>query len=333
MDLTERDQRELQHFRLLGRAGVGFGIVLFLLGLWQNRSLPFELGIALMGGGIALFVFSNLKIFQNKLLEIHPRRFFLETWIEIDREAQREPLPFYDFRPLWSLIVGAVCLSVMEYFGHTVHFVELANAYAPQLKKSPFFELMGFAWWSLFRVFGYFVIPLLVVVFIFREPIREYGLETDGWLEHAWIYATSFIIVLVCVILVARHHPHFQVYYPFYKLCGRSWLDLMAWELMYAAQFFSLEFFFRGFWLKAMKATMGSQAIFAMVVPYCMIHFGKPFLETLAAIIAGIVLGTLAMKTRSIWSGFLIHVSVALSMDLAALWVNDSIPEQFWPVL
>jgi arylsulfatase A-like enzyme len=53
-----------------------------------------------------------------------------------------------------------------------------------------------------------------------------------------------------------------------------------------------------------------------MVVPYCMIHFGKPFLETMAAIVAVVVLGTLSMKTRSIWSGFLIHVSVAVSMDI-----------------
>ena len=36
-------------------------------------------------------------------------------------------------------------------------------------------------------------------------------------------------------------------------------------------------------------------------------------------IIPVVVLGTLALKTRSIWCGFLIHVSVALSMDLAAI--------------
>ena len=60
-------------------------------------------------------------------------------------------------------------------------------------------------------------------------------------------------------------------------------------------------------------------AIFVMVVPYNMIHYGKPFLEANAAIVAGVILGTLALKTRSIWCGFLIHVSVAISMDLAAL--------------
>jgi membrane protease YdiL (CAAX protease family) len=76
---------------------------------------------------------------------------------------------------------------------------------------------------------------------------------------------------------------------------------------------------------------MGSHAIFAMVVPYCMIHYGKPFPETMGAIVAGIVLGTLAMKTRSIWSGFLIHVSVAISMDVAALMQTEGMPTTWYP--
>jgi membrane protease YdiL (CAAX protease family) len=62
-----------------------------------------------------------------------------------------------------------------------------------------------------------------------------------------------------------------------------------------------------------------------------MIHFGKPWMEVLAAVVAGIVLGTLAMKTRSIWNGFFIHVSVALSMDLAALLQTGPLPGSWWP--
>jgi membrane protease YdiL (CAAX protease family) len=56
-----------------------------------------------------------------------------------------------------------------------------------------------------------------------------------------------------------------------------------------------------------------------MIVPYCMIHFQKPMAETFGAIIAGLVLGTLAMRTRSIWGGVAIHAAVALTMDVLAL--------------
>ena len=60
-------------------------------------------------------------------------------------------------------------------------------------------------------------------------------------------------------------------------------------------------------------------AIFVMMVPYCMLHFGKPMPETFGAIIAGIVLGFACLKTGSIWLGAAIHIAVAWSMDTLVL--------------
>jgi len=59
-----------------------------------------------------------------------------------------------------------------------------------------------------------------------------------------------------------------------------------------------------------------------MTIPYCMIHFGKPLPETLAAIIAGVVLGVLSLKINIIWLGVAIHFSVAITMDFCFLWQN-----------
>jgi membrane protease YdiL (CAAX protease family) len=50
-----------------------------------------------------------------------------------------------------------------------------------------------------------------------------------------------------------------------------------------------------------------------------MIHFRKPLFETIGAVIAGSALGVLSLRTRSILGGFLIHVAVAISMDVAAI--------------
>ncbi|MEY2933072.1 MAG: hypothetical protein RL033_3821, partial [Pseudomonadota bacterium] len=91
------------------------------------------------------------------------------------------------------------------------------------------------------------------------------------------------------------------------------------------------EFFFRGFLLEAFRKTMGSTAIFAMAVPYCMIHYGKPYLEAHGAIVAGVVLGSLALRTRSIYGGFLLHISVAAGMDLLSLYKRGALPHNFWP--
>ncbi len=278
-------------------------------------------------------------------------RFLWETWVELDREAARtrearvaEGRTGYDWRPIVVFCVGAVCLALMEYFGHgptlrniTDHFdppfqLTASESFFSIVRQSPFHRLTEFVWWSGWRVLGFFVIPAVVVKLVLRERLTDYGLSTDGFVKHAWIYLLFFCVVLVAVVTVS-FEASFQTYYPFYADASRSWYDFWAWELLYAAQFFSLEFFFRGFWLKAAKNAMGSHAIYAMVVPYCMIHFGKPFPETIAAILAGVVLGTLALRTRSIWSGFLIHVSVALSMDIAALLQTTGLPDRWWPAL
>ncbi len=328
--------RDVAQFRNTAVGVLLVSAALVVYGIAQTVQGAFEIGLGVGCFATLFLLATQLPATHARLSYLHPRSFFLATWRELDGEAERERATrredgSYDHHPLIALVVGAVCLAVMEYFGHTVHFNQLADDWDPTLRQSPYFELMGFAWWSAFRVLGYFLIPAAVVVFVFKERVRDHGLETKGFMEHAWIYAISYAVVLLCVVLVARNDPHFQTYYPFYGHASRSWADFWMWEVLYAAQFFSLEFFFRGFWLRSMKPSLGSYAIFAMVVPYCMIHFGKPFLETMAAILAGVVLGTLSMKTRSIWSGFLIHVSVAISMDMAALLATRGLPETLWP--
>ena len=50
-----------------------------------------------------------------------------------------------------------------------------------------------------------------------------------------------------------------------------------------------------------------------------MIHFTKPPAEALAAIVGGIVMGALAYRTKSVWWGIALHVSVAALMDFLSL--------------
>jgi membrane protease YdiL (CAAX protease family) len=266
-----------------------------------------------------------------------------ETWREIDREwldRPREPetdeadrgdrkrrrhqaaaAPAWNapdnLKPLIVLVVVAVSLTVQEYFGQENYF---AKHWPPPttLDGGEFWQLESFAWWSGWRVFGYIVIPILAIWAMPGERVRDYFISFKGFTKHIWVYVILFLLIAPAVY-VASTTESFRHTYPFYKLAERSAFDLWAWEAMYAAQFVALEFFFRGFMLKALAPRFGSGAIFVMIVPYCMIHYGKPLPETLGAIGAGLILGTLAMKTKSIWGGVLIHISVAISMDVLAL--------------
>lgn len=68
-----------------------------------------------------------------------------------------------------------------------------------------------------------------------------------------------------------------------------------------------------------------------MIVPYMMIHLTKPWLEATGAIFFGLFLGMLAFQSRSIWGGVLVHISIALSMDIAALLQTKGLPQQWMP--
>jgi hypothetical protein len=46
--------------------------------------------------------------------------------------------------------------------------------------------------------------------------------------------------------------------------------------------------------------------------------------------VAGIALGSLSMKTKSIYQGFLVHVTVAGMMDWLALSHRNQLPHTFW---
>ncbi len=261
-------------------------------------------------------------------------RFFHKTWRELDADAttarvEAQAKGEWDARPAVMFATVIASLTLQQYFGGREVYLSYVKPWLLGIDEAGYLkygELCNYAWWSFTRVFGYTVFPFAVWKACFRkDSLLDLGLRTKGLLGHAWIYGLCLAVVVPLVVLVS-FTPDFASYYPFYKKASRSWVDLMVWEAFYLAQFFGLEIFFRGFMLTTLRKSLGSSAIFAMCVPYAMIHFGKPYLETAGAFIAGIALGTVAMRTRSIYSGFLVHITVAILMDALALWHRGGLP-------
>jgi len=269
-------------------------------------------------------------------------RLFRSTWAELDLAAREEQAraPGPDYQAPVALVLLAVTLTLHDYHGGRSFFDEvlrepltrLEAAGHAYLQLAKFSSLYGFGWWALTRVLGYVALPIFVWKVLFRRTkILDFGLRPAGFTSHLGIYALCLGAVLLAMGVVARQ-PDFLAYYPFYKAASRSWFDFLVWEAMYFVQFFALEFYFRGFLLGVLKKRAGSMAIFAVAVPYCMIHFGKPYLEAHGAIVAGVVLGSLAARTSSIYAGFLVHITVAGLMDFLALLEVHGLPQRFWPL-
>ncbi len=296
-------------------------------------------------GGLAAFIESHksqLSVPALAAILVVVWLFFRNTWRELDEDALRLRSEIHakgrmDHRPLVALVLVALILTLQEYYGSRGYF---ATAFTPELRKleathpwmqyAKYTELYDYAWWAATRIGGY-TFPFVVwKLFFRRDSLLDLGLRTRGFFDHAWIYGLFLAAVLPAMLVVSRN-PDFGSYYPFYKVSSRSWFDFLTWEVMYFGQFFALEMFFRGFFLGALRRSFGSGAIFVMAVPYCMIHFGKPYLEVVGAIVAGIALGSLSMRTKSIYQGFLVHVTVAALMDWLALRHRKATPLHLWP--
>jgi hypothetical protein len=268
--------------------------------------------------------------------------FFRKTWKALDLEARAYQATLgdrRDLRPAVCLAVTAASLTLQEYYGGRGFYQSALRQSLARLSAGPYpwlrFELLdslyAYGWWVAARVIGYVVLPLLVWRICFpKDRVCDLGLRFGGFFKHLWIYGLCLAFVIPALVVVAKQSD-FGTYYPFYKQSSRSWFDLLAWEGMYALQFLSLEFFFRGWMVQSLRPSLGSAAVFIMAVPYCMIHYGKPYLEAHGAVIAGVVLGSLSAQTRSIYAGFLVHVTVALGMDLLALSQRGALPTVAWP--
>lgn len=151
-----------------------------------------------------------------------------------------------------------------------------------------------------------------------KKPLQDFGLTLKGFRKHLPLYVFLYLGVLPLVWFASRQ-PEFLHTYPFCGDARNGLTDLLVWELYYGLQFFALEFFFRGFILFGLNEKYGASAIVIMTVPYCMLHFQKPMLESLGAIFAGLILGVVALRTRSIMGGVMIHWAVAISMDVFAI--------------
>lgn len=274
-----------------------------------------------------------------KLAALHPRQ-ILRALDQIDAAAPSWQMsrPEALRRVFIVLATVSVSLLILHYGKFATNLHALLQSlgerrgvdYLQQLRDAGWLELCSYVWWTGCHLLTFIVLPWLVIRFIFRAQMRDFGWRWNHVGEHWRGYLLLLSPILVFVVLVSMGED-FVGHYPFYRHAGRSWLDFLLWELLYMSQFIFLEFFFRGFMLNALRPAIGANAIWVMCVPYLMIHFPKLWLEATGAILFGLFLGILALQSRSIWGGVLVHAGVALSMDIAALIRKGEFPGSFFP--
>lgn len=172
------------------------------------------------------------------------------------------------------------------------------------------------AWQAGVLLVLYVVAPLIVARAVGVRPLAL-GLG----LGDARRYLGRGALVVAAAALLAlglSFTTRFRHVYPVFAPAVVGGPVLAAWLPLLATMLFCVEFFYRGFLLAMLRPALGRLALFVMVVPYALTH--ADLVEALGAVVVGLLLGTLAVRSRSIWIGWLVHVSIAFVVEALAIW-------------
>ena len=155
-------------------------------------------------------------------------------------------------------------------------------------------------WLSTFLYYGVF--PLAVILLMRKNPL-DFGLKPGS--PRIWGYYVLIICLASAVVLfAAAYMPALQKYYrlgqfkfaPFFLT---SCLSLAGSEFMY-----------RGFLLFGLKDKFKEGSILLQMVPFVLLHLGKPEVETVSTLFTGILFGWVAYRGKSYWPAFFIHLFI-----------------------
>lgn len=160
------------------------------------------------------------------------------------------------------------------------------------------------------------LLPLMALVSGGRSLLPYYIGRGD---RVGWRIATACYLLMVPLLWWAAGRPDFQQTYPLYRPARHDLTALLYHELTYTFYLWCWELFFRGVLTSICWRWLGWAGILLQAGAFALLHLGKPPLEVAGSLVAGIVLGALAVRTGSFLPGFACHALVSATMDLFVL--------------
>jgi membrane protease YdiL (CAAX protease family) len=159
------------------------------------------------------------------------------------------------------------------------------------------------------------IVPLLVVKFVLRERLFDYGVRMGNW-RFALVCSLLATPLMVLIGYSSSRSPAFQAVYPTDPAALKSPANLAIHLVEQLAFYAAWEFHFRGFLQHALEKKSGiATAIWVQTLVSTVAHFGKPAPEAFGAIIGGVLWGALAWRTRSLMAGIYQHWLLGAALD------------------
>ena len=219
------------------------------------------------------------------------------------------------------LLSSALLLTLHKRYNKTGFFRTNLATYFDNL---PLVESHPYYYWFLSTAISLLLIPILLALFGTKQKLSDYGIRL-GKQKLGWgVTFAAWILMIPVVIIAVKVYPPFLAKYPFCKAVASSWTAFLPYQLAYGVYMFSWEFFFRGYMLFGLEKRFGNYSILIQTIPFAVTHFSKPLPEALGSIIAGVLLGVLALETRSFIYGAAIHWLVAMTMDTVCVIISGT---------
>lgn len=160
-----------------------------------------------------------------------------------------------------------------------------------------------------------FLLPVLSIKFIFKQKLSDYGFRL-GDLKFGLITSLIFFAVMLPVLFIVSNSPDFIRTYPQGgEQVAHSWKNFILFELSILIYMLGWEFLWRGYMLFGLKPKFGYYSVLIQMIPFFILHKGKPELELFASIFAGIILGVQALRANSFIYCWLLHFLVMFTID------------------
>ena len=222
-------------------------------------------------------------------------------------------------KPAIILLLAPALLTTFKYFGTRAFFLShLADRFSLPGNMERCAELYHF--FSSFVLLG--VIPALVVKFVFRQPLADYGVRRGdvAFNLKALLISLPFLVVLT---YPSSRMPEFVAEYPFDKTAGASATHFAIHAATYLLFYIGWEFFFRGFMQFGLCERFGpTNAILVQTLASCLAHIGKPPGEIYGAIISGVIWGWIVSRSRSLWGVLAMHWGLGVALDFFICFVG-----------
>jgi uncharacterized protein len=180
-------------------------------------------------------------------------------------------------------------------------------------------RLMSRIYWLLADGLIMFLLSVISIKFVLKGKLSDYGF-TLGDKKFGFTTFLIFFLIMLPVVWIASSSQNFANTYPQGGSELKTNINLfILYELCVLVYMLGWEFFWRGYMLFGLKVKLGYYAVFIQMIPFFILHRGKPEIELFASIFAGIILGIQALRSNSFFYCWLLHSCVMLSIDTISI--------------